>query len=282
MGVRPFWSTGHCSYNPRIFRVISITERRGGSWVEALIAGADPLRFPVEQLPAWLAAGASIDSGQVEQLQRLSAQALLMARALRMLERRKHFESELKRKLYKPGQDESLTAAVLARCRELGYLDDGRALKMALEFFSGRGGIGPMRLRQLLFERGCPAGLVDRAISEFSEHFDEGAESAALLEKRRRHFELKLQQLRRRLKARQEKAAALEPAMPRVVAANDRGADLRAAQNERRDQQTLRQQLAASVLAFLNQRGLSGEAGRRQARRLVDELLSAEEGGAEE
>jgi len=273
--VRPF-ATGDCSYNSPIYTVLSIIPRRGGTWVEVLASGAEPLRLPLEAQPAWLRVGAQIEAAQWRELTRESEAALLMARALRLLERREHFESELRRKLFKPGQDERLTQRVLARCRELGYLDDARALRMALELFAARGGIGPLRLRQLLFERGCPAPLVERAVVEFSAHFDEGAEARALLDKKRRHFALRLAQLRRRLEARRLKAQAL-------TAGSEESADLETEADARKlpaparqDALLLRQQLAASVLAFLSLRGLSGEAGRRQARQLVEELLESE------
>ncbi len=80
-----------------------------------------------------------------------------MAAALRLLGRRDRSTAELTRDLHNRGYDEERTAAVIERCRELGYLNDrrfaeeraramlrdGRGVGRRIELDLQRRGIGP-------------------------------------------------------------------------------------------------------------------------------------------
>jgi regulatory protein len=80
-----------------------------------------------------------------------------MAAALRLLGRRDRSTAELTRDLHNRGYDEERTAAVIERCRELGYLNDrrfaeeraramlrdGRGVGRRIELDLLRRGIGP-------------------------------------------------------------------------------------------------------------------------------------------
>ena len=80
--------------------------------------------------------------------------------AVRILARRDHSEAELARKLAARGIAPATVAAVLARLRELGYLDDRRfALRFAEYAVTTGKGYGP-RLRFELQRRGIAAEIV--------------------------------------------------------------------------------------------------------------------------
>lgn len=233
--------------------------------------GGAALRLPPDALPSGLEPGRELSLAEWDGLARRSEYERLLARALRLLHRRERFSAELARRLaeWQPGKarpDETRVGEVLARCRELGYLDDARALKLTLESALAQASIGPGRLRDVLMQRGCPPQLMREALAEYSKRFDEGAAASALLEKRRASFSAKLKRLREKAEAkaaRSADAAADGMALKKAERAS-------AVQRSRR----LGQQLGFAVLSYLAARGLGGEAARDAARRFTAELLA--------
>lgn len=105
--------------------------------IEVAGADGDRLRIHLEDdrvctLPAdevqrrGLSEGDQLDPGQVEDLLRSSRRQEAMDRALHYLSYRSRSRFEVERYLGRKGYEEPIVEAVLARCEELGYLDDRR------------------------------------------------------------------------------------------------------------------------------------------------------------
>jgi regulatory protein len=89
-----------------------------------------------------------------------------MAAALRLLERRDRSTAELTRDLHNRGYDEERTAAVIERCRELGYLNDRRfAEERARAMLRDGRGVG-RRIELDLQRRGIGTGKARDAIDK--------------------------------------------------------------------------------------------------------------------
>ena len=69
--------------------------------------------------------------------------------AFRILSRRDHTQKELAVKLRQKGFDRAAIAGALARCRELGYLDDAKTAVIIAGHLA-ESGYGPLRVRQVL------------------------------------------------------------------------------------------------------------------------------------
>ncbi len=83
-------------------------------------------------------------------------------KAADLLSRRDHFPAELEAKLRRRGYAPGEIAAALARCRELGWLDEERVARRFAEVRAVQRGWGPRRLRAELERRGAPRELAER------------------------------------------------------------------------------------------------------------------------
>ena len=109
--------------------------------------------------------GLYLDESAVRAL--LRADALLRAKeaAMTFLGHRARTEAEIRRKLERKGFTVDIVAAVLARLRELGYVDDARfARDFVRDRFNHRG-YGPERLRVALRQAGVDSGLIEETLS---------------------------------------------------------------------------------------------------------------------
>lgn len=95
------------------------------------------------------------------------------AAALRILSRRDHSEAELRRKLGDREYQGAVQDGVVARLKDLGYLDDRRSARQWAESAvrSGRG-FGP-KLRMELTRRGFPPEIVAETLAGIAAHNDE-------------------------------------------------------------------------------------------------------------
>jgi len=230
--------------------ILKLIPRRRKTWVELVPDQGDSIRLPLEQLPAALTAGSSIDPAQWEALCTAAGYWSLLDRALRLLGRREHFTAELRRKLQRYTFDRDLVQRVLAECQHRGYLDDERAAGIVVQQLVARGGLGRARLRYELQRRGCRTALARQAIAEHAADLDERVEVERLLSGRRRQLASRA----RRLRAKQ--ASSGKPA----------AGDFE-----------LRRQLGAAILSYLAGRGFSSEIARRAASGLAQELVSETE-----
>ncbi len=87
-----------------------------------------------------------------------------LASALRLLARRDHAAAELRRHL-QTQYDEATIAVVLARCTELGWLDEARMVEVFIRGRAARGQ-GPLRIRFELRQRGVSAELIDAGLAD--------------------------------------------------------------------------------------------------------------------
>lgn len=123
-----------------------------------------------------------------------------LASAVRILARRDHGTAELARKLTGRGFDDSAVSAALARCRELGYLDDERAGRVRLRSLKDRA-CGVRRMVADLTGRGFAKELVDRLI-------DEAVDEAGERDRARRALSSRWAALRREPDPRRRQARA--------------------------------------------------------------------------
>ncbi|HSO20331.1 MAG TPA: regulatory protein RecX, partial [Desulfosarcina sp.] len=87
-----------------------------------------------------------------------AASARTLDSALRMLARRDDTCQELAVKLRAKGFGSADVDQALARCRQLGYLDDDRTAAVMVDHLVARG-YGPLRVRQTLLQKGLDAAL---------------------------------------------------------------------------------------------------------------------------
>lgn len=228
--------------------VTNILERRKGTWLEVFVDAGPSLRLPVDRATG-LARGMQLTHEQFAELRRESDFHVLFDKALRLLGLREHFTLELRRKLAQRTFDKPLVNRVIEACRERGYLDDARAADYLVTQALQRGGIGRLRIKEMLYERGCPDPLMESALARFAEHYDEAAAARELLASRRAMFAHRLQRIREKIEHRDDIA-------PRKV------------------RMLLRVKLGQAVSAYMYARGFSGEETNRAGRKLVDELLA--------
>lgn len=94
------------------------------------------------------------------------------SRALDILSRRDHSEAELTLKLRRKGVGEEEITAVVARLRELGYLDDRRLAGRIAETALAEGRMAGPRLGRELVRRGIPRDLAAEVMARASEGYD--------------------------------------------------------------------------------------------------------------
>ncbi len=84
-------------------------------------------------------------------------------RALKLLARRDHFAAELREKLTRKGYPIDEVDAALARCVDLGLIDDEKLAHRFAAFRSADRGWGPRRLEAELRRRGVASNLAGTA-----------------------------------------------------------------------------------------------------------------------
>lgn len=105
-------------------------------------------------------------------------------KAYRLLALRAHSEGELEAKLHASGFDEPAVAGALARCRELGYLDDGRYARQRARDLAVNRLFGDRRIAVDLKAKGVAEPLVRAAIAAAREELPAGAAIGRILAKR--------------------------------------------------------------------------------------------------
>src|SRR5512138_1206235 len=92
-------------------------------------------------------------------------QASAQKKAYRLLALRGHSEAELRDKLRKGGFSDAVIAPVLLRCRELGYLDDGKFARQRARELAVNRLLGDRRIALDLRGKGIPEELCREAIA---------------------------------------------------------------------------------------------------------------------
>jgi regulatory protein len=228
--------------------ITNILERRRGTWVELFGDNGESIRLPAE-LASGIGRGELLDDARWAALKREGEYQLLLDKALRILGMREHFTLELRRKLAQRTLDKPLINRVIAALAERGYLDDARACDYLVTQLTTRGGVGKLKLKAMLFERGCPEPYVQSALEKFAEQYDEGEAARELLASRRAMFAHRLQRIREKLEHRED----VSPRKVKMLA---------------------RVKLGMAVSGYMYARGFSGEEVNRAGKKLVDELLA--------
>jgi regulatory protein len=105
-------------------------------------------------------------------------------RAYRALARRAHSECELRRKLIDDGYPEGIVAAVLDKCRDFGYLNDGQYARQRARDLALNRLAGDRRIAADLRERGVGEDLVREAIAAVRREVGEAEALERLLMKK--------------------------------------------------------------------------------------------------
>ncbi len=106
--------------------------------------------------------------------------------AFRILTLRPHSEQELRTKLGERGFGEEIVAAVLEKCRRLGYLDDAQYARSRARELAVNRLFGDSRIGRDLRDRGIPEELSRQAIAEARAELTEAAAVETLLHRKER------------------------------------------------------------------------------------------------
>ncbi len=120
--------------------------------------------------------------------------------AFRMLTQRDHTRKELAVKLRQKGFDHTTIERALARCRELGYLDDAKTAAMIAGHLAERG-YGPLRVRQTLGQKGLDDDLIEQALARCGDEEAQVLSARCLLEKKASRLNREADPWKRRQKA---------------------------------------------------------------------------------
>jgi len=122
-------------------------------------------------------------------------------RVFRLLGQRNYSEQEIRRKLELARFHEEIIDRTIARCRELGYLDDAKFARDFVKAQLARRPQGKLRLRPALLRKGVSAKLTDEILREFlaSEDTARLVEEAAEKFLSRRAKSMPAEKLRKRL-----------------------------------------------------------------------------------
>ena len=104
--------------------------------------------------------------------------------ALRILARRDHTCRELQAKLRRRGFTATAVEHAMARCRQLGYLDDARTAAILAGRLSEKG-YGPWRIRQTLVQKGLDDDLIENALRHYDDEDSQVRRARQWLEKKR-------------------------------------------------------------------------------------------------
>jgi regulatory protein len=107
-------------------------------------------------------------------------------KAYRLLALRAHSEKELRDKLLRGGFSAPVVAAVIEKCREFGYLNDGRFARQRARELAVNRLAGDRRIALDLIERGIPEELCRQAISDVRAELSEEDAVERLLRKKAR------------------------------------------------------------------------------------------------
>ena len=113
-------------------------------------------------------------------------------RAFHLLAVRARSEKELRTKLKERGYDESVVEDVIARLRELRYLDDESFAREWARNLAVNRLWGNIRIEASLRDKGIPRGLIELVIRQAREELSEQKALRALLKKKERGRSLKM------------------------------------------------------------------------------------------
>lgn len=131
-----------------------------------------------------LRAGKEITAEELNEICERSEYVRARERALWYLDRADRTERTLFKKLKEAGFREQTAAAVIARLKELGLLDDRRYARNAAEYLA-RQNISPREIERRLYEKGVPRDIIKELRGGLD--IDERAQLRALIDKKYRN-----------------------------------------------------------------------------------------------
>ena len=131
---------------------------------------------------------------------RNKADARALDSAFRILARRDHTCKELAVKLRQKGFSRIAIDAALARCRDLGYLDDAKTATIIAGHLA-ESGYGPLRVRQVLKQKGLDDALVEQALARCGDEKSQVISARCMLEKKASQLSREADPWKRRQKA---------------------------------------------------------------------------------
>ncbi len=118
----------------------------------------------------------------------IETESALYDAAIKILMRRAHSVSEMKKALIRRTADEDLIQKVIARLKQNGYIDDARyAKQFARQRTEGRKQ-GKFRVARDLRARGVPDRHIEAALEEAAQNTDEAAVVRQRIERKLRSF----------------------------------------------------------------------------------------------
>ncbi|MCB2146712.1 MAG: recombination regulator RecX [Deltaproteobacteria bacterium] len=120
--------------------------------------------------------------------------------AFRILARRDHTCKELAVKLRQKGFDGAAIDGALARCLELGYLDDAKTAAIIAGHLA-ENGYGPLRVRQTLGQKGLDDALIEQALARCGDEETQVLSARRMLEKKASSLSREADTWKRRSKA---------------------------------------------------------------------------------
>jgi len=118
----------------------------------------------------------------------LDSESALYDAAIKILMRRAHSVSEMKKALIRRTANEDLIQKVIARLKQNGYIDDARYAKQFARQRTERRKQGKFRVARDLRARGVPDRHIEAAIEEAAQNTDEAAVVRQRIERKLRSF----------------------------------------------------------------------------------------------
>lgn len=127
--------------------------------------GSSLLVYPSVIAELRLSVGMEIPDGALESIRDSAAEASSKERAIRILSASAVTEKELRHRLRQKGEQEDHGHRAVQWLKELDLLDDRKAAEMIVAQGIAKG-YGETRLRQMLYEKGVPRELWQKALEE--------------------------------------------------------------------------------------------------------------------
>lgn len=114
-----------------------------------------------------LSAGKELTEDELIKLKSEADRAFTQEKALELLSLREHGSGELRTKLLQKGYEKAHIAEVLDYLKDKNYLNDERFAELYSEELIQRKQLGPMKVKEKLFQRGMSSSLIQNILSGY-------------------------------------------------------------------------------------------------------------------
>ncbi len=147
-----------------------------------------------------LSSGKDLSEEEIVKLKAEADRAFTREKALELLSLREHGSGELRTKLLQKGYDKVIISEVIDYLKQKNYLNDERFAELYSEELIQRKQLGPMKVKEKLFQRGMSSSLIRNILS--------GYDHETQVENCRFHFHKKFKS-NTSFETREEKAKAI-------------------------------------------------------------------------